>query len=108
LEKEGITLTHRFELDSYHAIMAMVAEGAGWSILTPLGWLRAARFQDKVDLIELPFAPISRQISLTSRKDVLSTMPATIAERLRPLLQEMIVDPAVNQHPWLIEKLRLV
>lgn len=108
LDQEGVTLSHRFELDSYHAIMAMVAEGAGWSILTPLGWMRAARFRDDVDLIELPFGPISRTISLTSRKDVLSTMPATIAERLRPLLQDMIVGPAVAEHPWLAEKLRLV
>jgi DNA-binding transcriptional LysR family regulator len=107
LYQEGVTLTHRFELDSYHAIMAMVAEGAGWSILTPLAWMRADRFKDQVDLIELPFASLSRTISLTSRKGVLSTMPSTIVDRLRPLLQNMIVDPAVAQHPWLAEKLRL-
>jgi len=108
LEQVGVTLTHRFELDSYHAIMAMVAEGAGWSILTPLGWMRAARFRNEVDLIELPFASLTRTITLTSRKDALSTMPRTITERLRPLLQDMIVAPAVAEHPWLSEKLRLV
>ena len=108
LEREGVTLTHRFELDSYHAIMAMIADGAGWSILTPLGWMRAGRFREQVDLIELPFAQMSRTITLTSRKDALSTMPSTIAARLGPLLQSMIVDPAVAEHPWLAEKLRLV
>lgn len=107
LSREGVTFTHRFELDSYHAIMAMIAEGAGWSILTPLGWMRAGRFRDKVDLIELPFASLSRTITLTSRKDALSTMPSTIAARLRPLLQSMIIDPAITEHPWLAEKLRL-
>ena len=108
LEQNGVTLTHRFELDSYHAIMAMVADGAGWSILSPLGWMRAGRFRDKVELIELPFANLSRTIALTARKDVLATMPGTIATRLRPLLQRMIVDPAVAEYPWLCEKLRLV
>jgi DNA-binding transcriptional LysR family regulator len=108
LDNEGITLAHRFELDSYHAIMAMVADGAGWSILTPLGWMRAGRFREQVDLIELPFGALTRQITLTSRKDVLSTMPSTIADRLRPLLQTMMIDPAVAKHPWLAEKLRLV
>lgn len=108
LDREGITLSHRFELDSYHAIMAMVAAGAGWSILTPMGWLKAARFQKQVDLIPLPFAALSRVITLTSRKDVLSTMPSTIAARLRPLVQDMIITPAVKEHPWLAEKLRLV
>ena len=108
LQQEGVTATHRFELDNYHAIMAMVADGAGWSILTPLGWLRAGRFRDQVDLIELPFAPLTRTITLSARKDVLSTMPKTIADKLRPLLQDMIVAPAVAEHPWLSEKLRLV
>jgi len=108
LAQNGVSLTQRFELDSYHAIMAMVATGAGWSILSPLGWMRAGRFRDQVDLIELPFANLSRTVSLISRKDVLATMPATIADRLRPLLQSMIVDPAVGHHPWLAEKLRLV
>ena len=108
LDNEGVSLAQRFELDSYHAIMAMVADGAGWSILTPLGWMRAGRFCDQVDLIKLPFGVLTRRISLTSRKDVLSTMPSTIADRLRPLLQTMMIDPAVAEHPWLAEKLRLV
>lgn len=108
LKQNGVTLAHRFELDSYHAIMAMVAGGQGWSILSPLGWMRAGRFRDQVDLIELPFAQMSRTITLTARKDVLSTMPATIAKRLRPLLQQMIVAPAVAEYPWLTEKLRLI
>lgn len=108
LAQNGIVLPHKFELDSYHAIMAMIAGGAGWSILSPLAWMRAGRFRDHVDLIELPFANISRTISLTARKDVLASMPDTIACQLRPLLQNMIVDPAVAQHPWLAEKLYLV
>ena len=29
LARQSVTVAHRFELDSYHAIMAMVAEGAG-------------------------------------------------------------------------------
>ena len=35
LARQNLMLAHRFELDSYHAIMAMVAQGAGWTILTP-------------------------------------------------------------------------
>ncbi len=108
LARQNLRLTHRFELDSYHAIMAMVADGTGWTILTPLGWLRAQRFRDSVDLLPLPFAPFSRTISLTARRDILGDMPGTIAARLKPLLTEMIVTPAVAQYPWLEEKLRLL
>jgi len=108
LAQQNLTLNRRFELDSYHAIMAMVAQGAGWTITTPLGWMRAGRFRDQVDVVPLPFGPLSRSISLTARKDVLGDMPAQIAARLRPQLQAMIVDPAVKALPWLGRDMRLL
>jgi len=108
LALQNLTLAQRFELDSYHAIMAMVAGGAGWTILTPLGYLRAQRFRDQAELLPLPFAPLSRRISLKARKGVLQDMPARVAGRLRPLLQEMIVGPATARMPWLAEDLKVL
>lgn len=99
---------HRFELDSYHAIMAMVVEGAGWTILTPLGFLHAQRFRDRADVLPLPFAPLSRTISLNARRSVLKGMPEQVATRLRPLLQELIVAPAVCRMPWIEGELRVL
>ena len=107
LARQNLTLSHRFELDSYHAIMAMVAAGAGWTILTPLGWRHAQRFRAQVEVIALPFAPLTRRISLTARRDVLGELPAQIAAELRLLLQSMIVDPAVAELPWLENDLRV-
>ena len=107
LSRHNMILTHRFEMDSYHAIMAMVAEGTGWTILTPLGWLRAQRFRDRVDILPLPVPPLSRTISLTARRGVLDELPADIAARLRILLSDMIVTPAVAEHSWLEGQLRL-
>lgn len=108
LARQNLALTHRFELDSYHAIMAMVAGGAGWTILTPLGYLRAQRFRDQADVLPLPFAPLSRTISLTARRDVLQDMPTQLAARLRPLLRELVVDPATQHFPWLSGELKLL
>ena len=108
LARQNLKLAHRFELDSYHAIMAMVAQGAGWTILTPLGWMRAQRFQAQVAVLPLPFAPLSRTISLTARRGVLGEMPGGMVRRLKPLLAEMMVRPAVAQLPWLAEGLRVV
>ncbi len=87
LARQNLTMNHRFELDSYHAIMAMVAAKAGWTILTPLGFLRARRFHQQVEMLELPFDPLTRSISLTARRDVLQDMPCEVAARLRVLLQ---------------------
>lgn len=108
LARQNLTLAHRFELDSYHAILAMVGEGAGWTILTPLGYLRARRFHDVVDLCPLPFAPLSRRISLYARQGVLGAMPGQVADRLRGLLQEKIVTPATADMPWLGADLRVL
>ncbi len=108
LARQNLRITHRFELDSYHAIMAMVAAGTGWTILTPLGCLRAQRFADAVDLLPMPFAPLSRVISLTARRDILGDMPQTMAARLKPLVNEMIVQPAVQRFPWLQDEMRLL
>lgn len=105
---QNLTLARRFELDSYHAIMAMVAGGAGWSILTPLGFLRAQRFRDRPEFMPLPFAPLSRRISLNARKGVLQGMSARVADRLRPLLREMIVAPATARMPWLAKDLKVL
>lgn len=108
LARQNLNLTARFELGSYHAIMAMVAGGAGWPILTPLGWLRPARFRDQVDLVALPFAPLSRTISLTARRGVLGDIPAQMATRLRPILNDLIVGPTVEKVPWLKDRMRVL
>ncbi len=92
---------HRFELDSYNSIMAMVAAGAGWSILSPLGVLHAGRFREMVELQPLPFAPFSRRIALFARRDLLGAMPADIAGRLRLLITDLIVGPVLADYPWM-------
>lgn len=108
LNREGVRFEHRFELDSYHAIMAMVAEGAGWTILTPLGYLRAGRFRDEAMAVPLPFSPLSRRIQLTARAGVFQDLPERVADHLRHLLDEMIVGPAKDRMPWLGDDLKLL
>lgn len=108
LARQNLTLAHRYELDSYHAIMAMVASGAGWSILTPLGVTAAHRFVDQVDVLPLPFAPLARTISLSARRDVLGELPGQIAARLRQLVKDQVVTPGLRRMPWLGDQLRVL
>lgn len=108
LARQSSRPPHKFELDSYNAIMAMVAAGQGWSILTPLGVLHAQRYRDRVDLHPLPFAPFSRRIALFARRDILGPMPADIAHRLRDLIADMIVAPVLADHPWMKGGLKII
>lgn len=108
LAGQNLRLTPRFELDSYHAILAMVAEGQGWTILTPLALHHAPRFAALVDAAPLPFEPLSRSLTLSARAGVLRDMPAQIATRLRGLIAAQVVAPAQQQFPWLGDSLRVL
>lgn len=108
LARQNLKLDNRFELDSYHAIMAMVAGGAGWTIITPLGFLRAHRFREAADLIELPFAPFTRRINLVARQNMLGDLPRDLAAQCRTLLNTMIVEAAVREYSWLKGALRVL
>jgi len=108
LARQEITLAHRFELDSYHAIMAMVAAGVGWTILTPLGVLRAHRFVDAVDILPLPVAPLSRRISLSARQGALGDIPVEMSARLKPLVDELFVAPALGRFGFLRGALKIL
>ncbi len=108
LARQSLPLSIRFELDSYHAILAMVAQGAGWTILTPLGYLRARRFQEDTVMLPLPLAPLSRTISLVARRGVLGAMPEQVAARLRAILAAQILGPALALCPWLAGDLQVI
>lgn len=108
LARQNIRVGARFELDSYTPILAMVASGAGWTILTPLALHHAARFRDAVDLRPLPFEPLGRSLSLQARAGVLRDMPGDVAVRLRRLLDRQVVQPSRALWPWLGDTLRIL
>lgn len=101
LARQSIALSPRFEMDSYHAILSMVADGRGWTILPPLGLFRAPRFLTRVAVIPLPTAPLSRTIALSARRGEMGTLAAETAAQLRGILAEMVVAPARARLPWL-------
>ena len=108
LARQNLTLDHRFELDSYHAILALVGQGEGWSILTPLALMRGQRFADQIDVMALPLEPLSRTISLIARKELLQDMPAQVAATLRPILQRTVLGPAIETYPYLKDQIEML
>lgn len=108
LARQNLTIAHRFELDSYHAILAMVAAGSGWTILTPLGVAHAARFADQIRVLPLPIAPLSRTISLTARRGMLADVPGEIAGNLRRILDDKVITPTLSRQSWLRKDFHLL
>ncbi|WP_444462809.1 LysR family transcriptional regulator [Rhodobacter capsulatus] len=99
LGRIGESPGHRFEIDSTPAILAMVAAGQGWSILTPSGVLHGKR--SGVALAPLTGPGLRRRIVLSARAGTMGDLPGAVATRLRALLAERIVAPALVEAPWL-------
>lgn len=108
LSRLGLRPAHRFELDSYTAILAMVAAGEGWTILTPLALHQARTFRPKVEVHPLPFAPLERTLSLSARAGIMQDMPLQIASHLRNLIEVEIVRPALTHWPWMEASLKVL
>jgi DNA-binding transcriptional LysR family regulator len=108
LARQGMKPAYRFELDSYAAILAMVAGGEGWTILTPLALHQARAFRSRVEVQPLPLAPLSRTLSLSARAGILRDVPGQIAARLRPLIADKVVAPALADWPWLSPALKVL
>ncbi len=98
----------RFEFDSNDAVMAMVVACGGWAIATPLGYLRAARFHEALDLKALPLKSFSRTISLYARRGVLGRLPERAAVFLRELIAAHPIAQATRVAPWLKDSFRLL
>jgi molybdate transport repressor ModE-like protein len=96
------------EVDSNQTIFSLIASGSGWAITTPVGYLRAQRFHDKVDLFPLPYSSFSRTISLFHRSEWIPGTAEIMAERLRNILKIQVVDPGLEAMPWLKENLAIL
>ncbi|OWU82345.1 LysR family transcriptional regulator [Oceanicola sp. 22II-s10i] len=108
LTRLDLTLAHRFELDSYHALLAMVGQGEGWTILPPLALMRARRLLPGLAIHPLPFAPLTRRIVLTARAGMLGELPERVADEIRTLLQEVVLAPAEEAYPTLKGTVRVL
>jgi len=108
LAQLGTRPAHRFELDSYAAILAMVTGGEGWTILPPLALHQARAFRAAVEVRPLPFAPLERTLSLTARAGILRDVPAQIAAQAKVLIRDNVIATALVDCPWLAPMLRVL
>ncbi|WP_171125523.1 MULTISPECIES: LysR family transcriptional regulator [unclassified Ruegeria] len=108
MSRQQLEFEERFEIGSHLALMAMVARGLGWAITTPLGYMRAARFHDGLEAHPVPFGEYARMISLFTRTDWSDQVPQEVAGMMRRLMRTQIVDPTLEQLPWLSDRLKVM
>jgi len=98
----------QIELDSNQAIFGLIANGDGWTISTLVGFQRAKRYQDQVDIYPLPFTDFSRTVSLYYQEDRMPDIARIIADNLRGILQASVLEPGRTSAPWLGDTLAIV
>lgn len=108
LARQKLSFAERFEIGSHLSLMALVARGIGWTVTTPLGFMRAGRFHQQITAYPLPFRPFSRNISLFASADWADQVPRDVSQTMRRLVQAQIIDPAVQALPWLEGDLRVL
>jgi len=108
LARQRLHFEERFEIGSHLALMAMVSRRIGWALTTPLGYMRAGRFHDDLDVFPLPFPAFSRTISLFAAADWADRVPRDVAQTMRRLVRSQMIDPVVNRLPWLAGQLRVI
>ncbi|MDW4548722.1 LysR family transcriptional regulator [Defluviimonas sp. D31] len=108
LARHRVTLPDRIEIDSNQSIIALVANGAGFSITTPLALLRARSFLPQIDIHPLPLAAMSRTISLFALSQEAGNVPAEIAKMLRAMMTARLIGPAKEFAPWLADTFAVI
>ncbi|MEL6216325.1 MAG: LysR family transcriptional regulator, partial [Pseudomonadota bacterium] len=103
LRRNRINLARRYELESAQSIFAMIANGTGWTITTPLSYQRAQRFHDQVDLCPLPLPAHARWLSVLRHVDEDVVVSDSISALLRQLVLTSCVLPIVERYPWLAD-----
>lgn len=68
LEREGVVAAPRYRFDTIDAVIAMVAAGLGWALITPLGLAKSASLSPRLSCRALPGATLHRRLALVWRK----------------------------------------
>jgi DNA-binding transcriptional LysR family regulator len=86
LRRVGCNAERRIEVDGSDALVAMVAEGVGWALATPLCLLQGAARAAGVRALPLPLPGFSRSLSLVCRADGPTALAARAAAAARHTL----------------------
>ncbi|MCY1364792.1 LysR substrate binding domain protein [compost metagenome] len=82
----NIRVPNRLELDNADALTSMVAEGIGWAVTTPMCFLQAATWAEKVSVHLVPDLGLERSLYLVARRDEYSAFFADACETAREVI----------------------
>lgn len=92
-----------YEFDTDDAIIAMVENGIGWTITTPLSLLHSLTKLKKAQCLPLPHPSIKRHITLLCREDEFLHLRKKIANETQMIIINNLIPLLSALVPWLSE-----
>ncbi|MEM7731565.1 MAG: LysR family transcriptional regulator [Pseudomonadota bacterium] len=108
LRRLRLQIPSRFEFESNQSLMSMVADGDGWTLSTPLNFMRARRFHRQLQLAAFPGKSFARYLSIFTTDATPSQVIGPVSSTMRHLIDERAIRPAVERMPWLAETFQLL
>ena len=103
LTEVGVVPPHRLEIDTADSLVAMVAAGIGWALITPLCLLQARASALAAAPLPLPGPVFGREITLVSRESEYGDLPQRIARDAGELFRLECRPQLASLAPWLAE-----
>jgi len=108
LKRLRVDAPRQYEFYDYDTVLAMVGEGLGWSIMTPLALLQGRADLRKVRPMPFPGPEFRRRISLVARADEFGPIPEKLANLSREILERHYLPEISALRRWLAEKIVVV
>jgi DNA-binding transcriptional LysR family regulator len=67
LEQERLDIPVRYRFDTIDGVVAMVAAGLGWALITPLSLMKSVNLAPRIRCVKLPGKPLRREMMLAMR-----------------------------------------
>jgi DNA-binding transcriptional LysR family regulator len=101
LRRSRVVPPRRLEIDSSEAVLAMVAEGVGWTITTPLCLMQGRMHIDNIKVSPMPKPGASRSLTLVGRADEYNSVLHQFADVARAILTKQFLSAILMNWPWL-------
>ncbi len=106
LARLRVEVTGRVEFDNSDAILAMVAGGLGWAIVTPLCALLGRAFWSEVTFVPMPEPVLYRHLHVVSRHQELGDIPKKIAEAAVSSIRK-VFDENLSDFAWMVKACKI-
>ncbi len=103
LRSRDMAPPNRLTIDTADSLVAMVAGGIGWALITPLCLLQARANPAEVLPLPLPDDGFGRALTLVSRAGEYGALPQKIARRAGELFTSDWAPQLARLAPWLAE-----